>query len=100
MTEIKHIGVWSLAKISAAIALVIGLIMGVIFVVFGAVLTAASPMMGIPMLTSGAFTVEGVVAIIVLIIVYAIIGFIWGAIAAFIYNTAAGWFGGVEIDLE
>ena len=100
MTEIKYIGVWSLAKISAAIALVIGLIMVIIFVVFGAAFTAASPMMGIPMLKSGAFTVEGVVAIIVLIIVYAIIGFIWGAIAAFIYNTAAGWFGGVEIDLE
>ena len=100
MTEIKHIGVWSLAKISAAIALVIGLIMGVIFVVFGAVLTAASPMMGIPMLKSGAFTVEGVVAIIAVTILYAITGFICGALAAFIYNTAAGWFGGVEIDLE
>jgi len=100
MTEIKHIGVWSLAKISAAIFLVVGLIMGIIFMIFGAILTAASPMMGVPMLDSGAFTAGGVFAIIAVTIVYAIIGFIWGAIAAFIYNTAAGWFGGVEIDLE
>ncbi|MEA2035294.1 MAG: hypothetical protein U9N40_07405 [Euryarchaeota archaeon] len=68
--------------------------------IFGTVLTATSPMMGIPMLKSGIFTAGGVFAIIAGIIVYAIIGFIWGAIAAFIYNTAAGWFGGIEIDIE
>ena len=32
-------------------------------------------------------------------IVYGIIGFIGGAAGAFLYNLAAGWIGGIELDL-
>ena len=100
MTEIKHIRVWSLAKISAVISLFVGLL----FVIFSGILIVASSMMGTPMLgtsvvQAGSFTLGAVVAIIA-VTGYAIIGFIWGAIAAFIYNIAADWFGGIEIDIE
>ena len=52
--EVKHVDVWSAAKLCAAISLVLTLIAGIIS----------------------------------------------GAISAFIYNLAAGVFGGLRIDLE
>lgn len=42
----------------------------------------------------------GVGAIIFLPIMYGIMGFIGGAIMAFVYNVVAGIAGGVELELE
>jgi hypothetical protein len=100
MAELKRVGVLSVAKIAAAIMLVVGLIAGIIVALFGAFLTAASPMLGIPWASTGAMTMGGIFAIVVITIMYAIFGFIWGAICAFLYNVAAGWFGGIELELE
>ncbi len=33
-------------------------------------------------------------------VMFAIFGFIAGAIGAFLYNLAAGWFGGIKMDFE
>jgi len=65
MTEIEHIRVWSLAKICAATSLIIG----VIFVISGAVFILASsimatPVPGIPIMDAGSFTLAAVFAII------------------------------------
>ncbi len=100
MTEIKHIRVWSLGKISAAICF----ILGVIFVIFGEMFILASTMMGRPlfeisMLDAGSFTLASVIAILA-ITVYALTGFIWGAAIAVMYNVSADWFGGIEIDTD
>lgn len=97
MSVIKRFGVLSVAKIFAAISLVIGLIAGILLLIFGGIATL---FMG-PYAPQAAMGVgAGIVAIIVLAIGGAIGGFIYGAVAAFIYNLAAGWFGGVEMDLE
>jgi ABC-type Co2+ transport system permease subunit len=37
---------------------------------------------------------------IVMPIIYIVLGFIGGIIGAFIYNIAAGWVGGIEIEIE
>lgn len=50
---------------------------------------------GIP----GIITIMGFAAVIIYPIIYAIIGFISGVIAAFLYNIVAGWVGGIEMEL-
>lgn len=99
---VKRIGVLSLAKVQsvvlAAMGLVIGLIYGLFFIIFGAM------MMSTGTKGSGAAAAGGLVgglAMIVFIpIFYAVIGFVFGALSAFIYNLAAGVIGGLELELE
>jgi len=93
MTVIKRVGVLSVAKVQAIIMAVFGLIVGVIYAFAGAVFGA---MMGSAGLGAGL----GFAAIIILPIFYAVIGFISGAIGAWLYNLVANWIGGVELDLE
>ena len=97
MTAIRSIRVLSLAKIFAAVSLVIGFIAAVLAVLVALFGVAAAPFYAMPV---GEMTlVWAIVAILLLTVVYAIIGFIAGAIIAAIYNLAAGLFGGIEIDL-
>ncbi len=96
MQEIKKMGVLSVAKIEAALCAVIGLIVGIIMALVG---TAIMSMMG-GMQASGAFGLYfGVASIIILPIVYGVLGFIFGAIIAFLYNIIAGAIGGIEMEL-
>ncbi len=95
---IKRVGVLSVAKIQAAIMAVFGLIIGVIyglfFMVFGAALMSQ---------TSGGGASAVVVGLLMMIgipIMYGAIGFVAGAIAALIYNVAAGFAGGIEMEVE
>ena len=94
MQEIKKVGVLSYAKIAGALGAVIGFIIGLILALVGTAMMAA-----FPNAPGGLSLFVGVVAIIVVPIVYGIIGFIGGAIVAFLYNLVAGWIGGVEIEL-
>lgn len=97
MAEIRSIQVFSLAKIFAAVSLVIGFIAAVLAVLIAIFGVAAAPFYPLPV---GEMTlVWAIIVILVLTVVYAIIGFIAGAIIAVIYNLAAGLFGGLEIDL-
>jgi hypothetical protein len=98
---IKRVGVFSVAKIysivMAGIGLIVGIPLGLIMIIFGAAImaggrdTAAGGGIGIGM---GIFYMVG------LPIMYGVIGFIFGAIGALIYNVAAGIIGGVEMELE
>ena len=49
-----------------------------------------------PQMFPGGFVVMAVV----FPIIYGVLGFIFGAIAAFIYNLVAGWTGGIELTLS
>lgn len=99
---VRRIGVLSLAKVQgvimAAIGLVLGVLYGLIIMTFGAVMmSAGSRDAG----AAAAGSVIGGLAMIVLFpIFYALIGFVMGAISAFIYNLAAGSIGGLEMELE
>ena len=42
----------------------------------------------------------GILAVFIFPIIYAVIGFIAGALGAVIYNFAAGFMGGIELELE
>jgi hypothetical protein len=71
-----------------------GVLAALFFIVFGSVLS------GLMSGHDGLLLGSGIVGLIVFPIINAIIGFISGAIAAFLYNLVAGFVGGIEIDVE
>lgn len=95
---IKSVGVFSVAKIQGVIAAVFGLIIGVIYgliiMLFGAAMMTQSRGAG------GGSIIIGLLAMIGVPIFYGVIGFIGGAIGALIYNVAAGVVGGIEMEVE
>lgn len=95
---VHHIGVLSLGKIAGIVYAVMGLIGGAIFTLislFGSVLgsfaaDSPEPLFGI---------LFGVGSIIVLPIFYGAMGFLVGLVAAAVYNVAARFVGGLELEL-
>ncbi len=100
---IKRFGVFSVAKMQALLMFVIGLIIGVIyglvFMIFGAAISAMAPNADQAMGGVGS-VVGGIVIMIVIPVFYSVIGFIGGMIGALVYNLAAGIVGGIKFELE
>lgn len=100
--QVKRVGVFSYAKITAvtcaAFGLIFGIIYGLIFMVFGAALMAGAGRDGAGAGAGG--IVVGLLMMIGIPIFYGVIGFIFGIIGALIYNIAAGFVGGIELELE
>jgi hypothetical protein len=98
---IKRLGVFSVAKIysvvMAGIGLLVGIPLGLIMIIFGAAIMSSRSegAMG-----GGVGIGMGIFYMVGLPIMYAVFGFIGGAIGALIYNMAAGIIGGVELELE
>lgn len=95
---VKRMGVLSVAKIYgvmlAGIGLVIGIPLGLIMMVIGAATMTRSG-------SAGGFGMGiGVAYIIFIPIFYGVLGFVMGALSAFIYNVASGFIGGLELELE
>jgi len=94
MPRIKSVGVLSIAKISGIIYTLIGLLFIPLALIGGLAGVASGQ-------KSGVLGGIGVLAIAVLApIFYGVLGFVAGAIGAFLYNLAAKWVGGIEIELE
>lgn len=94
MTEIKSVGILSVAKFSAAQGAVIGLVYGVFAALFA--LAAAG---GMP--NRGAFALGfGAAAIVIAPLIFLVVGFIGGIISAIVYNLVAGMVGGIELELR
>jgi len=99
---IKRIGVISAAKIGGIIGAAFGLIIGVIFFLVYSVIGVAASSFG-PDHGSGAGALLGglgVISIIAFPVMYGIAGFIGGLLQAFIYNLAAGFVGGLQVETE
>jgi len=94
MFRLQSIGVLSAAKIFGIIQGAIGILIGFFFLIFGMVGAAITP--GRQKL--------GMVAIVVIAVmmpfIYAVIGFVAGAIWAAVYNLAAQSIGGLELRLQ
>ncbi|MFC1648565.1 hypothetical protein ACFL1B_03820 [Nanoarchaeota archaeon] len=91
--ELKKIGVWSLAKIQCIIMAVFGLIMGIIQ--FMALITSNTAT-GV----SEDLYVYPWLPIVVMPIFYAILGFLIGALGAWLYNILAKKIGGIQLELK
>ena len=86
MAVLRRIGVLSVAKVTAVIFAIVGLVLAV---PFGLVVMARGG--------AGSFSLLWSVAVPIL---YAAGGFVGGALYAWLYNVVAGWIGGIELDLE
>lgn len=92
---VKRVGVLSLGKIMAVLYAGIGVIAGVIIALISSMGGSAFAHQG-----TGMGLGLGVGAIILFPIFYGVMGFIIGLISAWLYNLAAGFIGGVELDLQ
>jgi small-conductance mechanosensitive channel len=95
MHIIKSVGVLSCAKIFAIVHFAIGLIFVPFFLLMAMVGAFAGPKAGNPF--------PAAVAIVLAVFMpffYGVLGFIMGAIGAWIYNLASSWLGGIELDLQ
>lgn len=97
---LRSVGVWSVAKVSAALYACIGLFAGALFAgisLVGVGLAAANQEEAMPAWFGAVF---GVGAIVFLPILYGVMGLVFGAIFAGLYNVLARMVGGVVLDLE
>jgi hypothetical protein len=100
MPVLKRVGIVSVAKITAVIGIVIGLIMGIIIGLISTLFGSIFDMMGPEMMGGAGFGALGLLAIVILPIVYGIGGFIYGAVVAAIYNIIARIIGGIVLEFE
>jgi hypothetical protein len=92
---IRRVAPLSVAKISGALYALMGLIVGALF-------SLASVAGGLMARQDGGAmfgALFGVGAIVLFPILYGVLGFLVTLVAAWLYNLAAGWVGGVEIDV-
>ena len=100
---IRRFSVFSVARIQGLLAFVIGLLIGIIyglfFMIFGAAMSSLAPRDSQVMGGAGAIVI-GLVIMIAVPVFYGILGFVGGAIGALVSNLAAGVVGGVRFELE
>lgn len=95
MAVVKRIGPGSAFKMGLVLYGLMGLILGALFALISTLGAALAP----PEL--GAFKfLFGVGAIIIMPLCYGVIGGIFAAIGAVLYNFVAGWVGGLEVDIS
>jgi hypothetical protein len=101
---IRRVGVLSLAKMQGFLMMVMGLIIGVIygllFRVLGATMSSLAPRSDGQAIGGVGSVVIGLIIMVAVPIFYGGMGFVGGAIGGLIYNAAAGFVGGIKIDLE
>jgi hypothetical protein len=94
MYRIRRFGVMKTATVAAVMYM---LIVGVFVVPFGLLALLLAPSQG----SRAGATAVGIVAIgLIAIVVYGLLGWVFTAVAAAIYNVAARWVGGIEVEIE
>ncbi|HEX6832984.1 MAG TPA: hypothetical protein VF132_05570 [Rudaea sp.] len=91
---IKRVGVLKLATIQACMGVAIGVFFAILFMLFGSLIASINPN------AAAAGMAGGIAMLFILPIFYGVCGFIFGALAAWLYNIIAGMVGGIEIDVE
>jgi len=94
MQIVKSVGVLSAAKIMGLIYGCMGLIFAPMLLLVGVVGSMAgqqkTPLAGM----------FGVLFALMMPVLYGLMGFVMGAIGAFLYNLFARWVGGIELEME
>lgn len=95
---IRRFGVLSVAKIAAVLYGLMGLIFGALFSLMSLVGVMASAGAGNEDAIFG--MLFGVGAVVIMPIFYGVIGGIFAAISAALYNLVAGFVGGIELEVD
>lgn len=93
MTKLKKIGVLFSAKLQAIQMTFVGLIAGILYAGLGAIYDAFTGALGLG-------TALACFAIIGMPFIFALFGFLGGAIGAVFYNMVARRFGGIKMEFE
>jgi hypothetical protein len=101
MATVKRIAPGSAFKVGLVVYAFLGLIVGICMALFSMVAGSLGSLAGggVPGARALGFGF-GFSAIIIFPILYGLIGGIGGVIAAAVYNLAAGWVGGLEVDIS
>ena len=101
--KIRKFGILSVAKIYSLMLLVLSLLISIpygliiiVYALFGAGMMGRDAAFAV----GGGGVLLGIGIMIGLPIFYGVIGFVGGALAAFVYNIFSGIIGGVEIEVE
>jgi hypothetical protein len=99
---IRRIGVVSLAKIMGVLYAGIGLLIGICFALFSLLGGGAMMASGAEGGAGGAGMMMGmgIGAAIIFPILYGLLGFIGGLISGWLFNLAAGFVGGLELETQ
>ena len=103
MATVKRIAPGSALKVGLVVYAFLGLVVGICVALFSLVAGSLGSMAGDGVTGARALGFGfgfGFSAIIIFPIMYGIIGGIGGVIAAAVYNVAAGWVGGLEVDIS
>jgi hypothetical protein len=101
MVEVRRVGILSVALMFAVLYGILGLIIGILFAcvsVIGAASFAA--IMEETTGLGGGGILFGLLYAVCMPILYAAMGFVFGAIGGALYNVAAGIIGGIKIELN
>ena len=93
MMELKKFDIMSMAKINALIMAVFGFFIGLVYGIIVMVIMAASQG---PAISVGV----GVLMIVGMPILYGLMGFVFGAIGAALYNVIAAKIGGIKLEFR
>ena len=105
MYKLRRIGIGSAFKMGFAVNTIVGLILGFFFllapVLFGGLIFMPSYYRyGGDMLGLGGGLIGALVGLVLFVLLSGLLGGIGAIIYAFIYNLAAGWMGGLEIEVK
>ena len=99
---IRRVGVMSMAKLMGVLYGGLGLLIGAAFalisIVGGGAMLAGGGEEGA--LGGGMMMGMGVAMIVIAPVFYGLTGFLAGALTGWLYNLAAGWVGGIEVDIQ
>jgi len=101
--KVTRVGVLKCGLIQSVIGAVMGLIVGIIYFgmfSMGGLLSGISGMEEFSAMGAGLGIGMGFAFLVFIPILYAIFGFIGGAVIAAVFNLAAGWVGGIDVQLE
>ena len=101
MAIVRRVGPGSAFKVGLTLYAILGLVLGIFMAFFSMVAGSVGALSHSAVPGSQAFGFGlGIGAIIVFPICYGLIGGIFAAVGAAIYNVVAGWVGGLEVDIS
>jgi hypothetical protein len=96
MVILRKVGVLSLAKIETILMAIFGLILGLFYGILSSFVNSTEYAAS----ATDSSLILGWWSVLVFPVLYAILGFVAGAIGALLYNMVSRWVGGVELDLR